>query len=151
MGKHLLITTCHCLYVARIRCFQPGSGTTTATEKLLKILPPNSFILPSAKLLKDTLFTTSRLRAARIWKISNYGSAANSMPSNMKNELLAILEVDFGQFCAGPSLERRYKVRSPIFRFSDRFYNSNMPLYHSLVALKLLPHRWHNFYCTLGI
>ena len=51
---------------------------------------------------------------------SNYGSAANSMPSNMKNELLAILEVDFGQFCAGPSRERRYKVRSAIFRFSDR-------------------------------
>ena len=79
---------------------------------------------------------------------SNYGSAANSMPSNMKNELLAILEVDFGQFCAGPSRERRYKVRSAIFRFSDRFY---MPLYHSLVALNLLPHRWHPFYCTLGI
>ena len=66
MGKNLRITTCRGLYVARMRCFQPGSGTTTATEKLLKISAPNSFILPSAKLLKDTLFTTSRLRAARI-------------------------------------------------------------------------------------
>ena len=54
MGKHLRITTCRGLYVARMCRFQPGSGTT-ATEKLLKISDPNSFILPSAKLLKDAV------------------------------------------------------------------------------------------------
>ena len=120
MGKHLRITTCRGLYVARMRCFQPGSGTT-ATEKLLKISAPNSFILPSAKLLKDTVHCSLRAGFVRLAYESNYGSAANSMPSNMKNELLAILEVDFGQFCAGQSRERRYKVRSAIFRFSDRY------------------------------
>ena len=113
MGKHLRITTCRGLYVARMRCFQPGSGTTTATEKLLKISAPNSFILPSAKLLKDVHFEPASCGSHMNLIMAQF---ANSTPSNKKNELSAILEVDFGQFCAGPSRERRYKVRSPIFQ-----------------------------------
>ena len=117
MGKKLHITTCCGLYIARMRCFQPGSGTT-ATEKLLKISAPASFCL-----LQNCSMIHCSLQAGFVQLAyeSNYGSAANSMPSNMKNELLVILEVDFGQFCATPSRERRYKVRSAIFRFSDRF------------------------------
>jgi len=95
------------------------------------------------------LHRSLRAGFVRLTHESNY--AANSMPNNMKNELLASLEVNFGQFCAGPSRKWMYKDRLALFRFSDRFQNSNMKLYHHLVALKLLPHRWHPFYCTPGI
>ena len=143
------ITTCRSLYVACMRCFQPDSGTTIATEKLLKISAPNSLILPSTKLLK--LYCS--LRASFVWLAyeSNYVSAANSMPSDRKNGILVSLKVAFRQFCAGPSRERRYRVRSPIFRLSDDFRIVIGLCYHSLVPLKLLPHRWHPFHCTPGV
>ena len=50
-----------------MRCFQPDPSTTTTAEKSLKISAQNSFILQSAKWHKVTLFTASRLCAARIW------------------------------------------------------------------------------------
>ena len=46
----------------------------------------------------------------------NYGSAANTMPNNMKNELLASLKVDFEQFCASQTKPRK-KVQGQICNF----------------------------------
>jgi len=45
---------------------QAGFRYSNCQRKLLKILAPNSLILPFSKLLKVTLFTTSRLCAAFI-------------------------------------------------------------------------------------
>ena len=53
----------------------------------------------------STFRKTAQSYTVRLAYESNYGPAANSMPSDRKNELLASFKVDFGQFCAGPSQE----------------------------------------------
>ena len=87
-------------------------STTIATEKLMKILGPNNFILPSTKGHKVTLFT-------RLALCNWHMNLMLEHPEHANSKLLANLKVDFRKFCAEPSREWRYKVSSPIFRQSD--------------------------------